>query len=260
MEDKFWNKTTIFGLAGLLAYAVTTLVLFIPFKGDPSMSLINWQSPLGIIVVALFVVSICLFTYGIFKKEPRLSYRDVWALVEERNQYLPSLLPIIRGRLERASELASEAGQQTLDFYRGKYLLHSWKYVICKMVWGHNIALASQNALAWTGFMTDNLYYSLLKDNDRQYQLLVTQYSSVIALITDGKLKNLINRLWTSERIINSSKIWTLLSKKSGDVPHTPSGIRLAQKGEVIGVDDLERQFEKVVARIKELKEGAYDQ
>ena len=94
------------------------------------------------------------------------------------------------------------------------------------MVWGHNIALASQNALAWTGFMTDNLYYSLLKDNDRQYQLLVTQYSSVIALITDGKLKNLINRLWISERIINSSKkrgcpthaIWdTISSKGRGD-------------------------------------------
>jgi hypothetical protein len=34
MQDRFWNKTNIFGFAGILAYAVTTLVLFIGYSAS----------------------------------------------------------------------------------------------------------------------------------------------------------------------------------------------------------------------------------
>lgn len=38
---KIWNRDIISALAGILAYAVTTLALFVPFKGVSSVSLID---------------------------------------------------------------------------------------------------------------------------------------------------------------------------------------------------------------------------
>lgn len=259
MREKFWSKTNIFGLAGILAYAVTTLVLFIPFKGEPSMSLVNWQSPLGIVVIILFASSIALYGHGMFKEESKLSYRDMQGLIERRKKYLPSLDTVIDKRLKRASELANRATQRTLVSYRDKYLLHSWKYVVCKAFWSRNDDLAIQNALAWTGFLKDNLFYGLLKDSDTQYQSLTTQYQNLVAQVIDGKLKKLLDGIWIEERTVYSMRIWCMLSKKSNKVPHTPFGIRFARRGESFGEQTLVRQRSKVTQRISELLEGDYD-
>ena len=121
-----WDKTRIATIAGLLAYIVTILILFIPFKGESAMSLINWQTPLGIVVIVFFVVSITLYAIACFKRE--LSYPDKEKKVKQRQENLPLLRNSIDAILERQKELAFEIGKRPLQNFFDEYLKKSKEY------------------------------------------------------------------------------------------------------------------------------------
>jgi hypothetical protein len=132
MGKRFWIKENIFGLAGILAYAVTTLVLFIPFKGEPSMSLINWHSPLGYLVIGLFVLSVVFYAIGIFKRDKKLSHNDEDVILKKRQQFLPKLSSAIDNRIKTARVLQTKAERFPLSQYWDKYLRYTFPYIITK--------------------------------------------------------------------------------------------------------------------------------
>lgn len=253
MENKFWNKTNILGLAGLLAYVVTVLVLFIPFKGEPSMSLVNWHSPIGLIVIALFFLSLGLYVYGIFKKpQQQLKLSGLATLVETRKLYLTPLKDNIKDRLSRANYLVKEASEYPLNEYSKKYAptkkapqigVYSWIFVKLR-------------------FIVDNLYFESLKGNDAEYRKLNQEYQFLYTQITDGKLKKLLNGLWSMEHTHNSLNVFTLLSKNNPTVAIkvTPRGLRTARIGEKFGIVAFNRQLDIVMKRIETLLDGVEDE
>lgn len=121
---KFWSKTNIYGLAGILAYAVTVLVLFIPFKGESSMSLVDWQSPLGIIVMVLFALSCGLYVWGICKHEHQMTPREAVNLLKGREEYLPKLKNNIQNQTKQLEVNRDLAGKITFTQYLQKYYSH----------------------------------------------------------------------------------------------------------------------------------------
>jgi len=110
--SKIWSKTGISAIAGLFSFVVTMLVLFVPFKGEPAMSLINWQSPLGIIVVVLLIITIVFYAVAIFKHE--LGHREWNIIVEERQEYIPLFRRVVDKMITRMKELSIKAGELPL--------------------------------------------------------------------------------------------------------------------------------------------------
>ena len=251
MLKMFWNKNNISTLAGILAYAVTTLVLFIPTKGESQMSLVNWQSPMGITIIGLFVLSVALYAISIAKREKQLSYHDMKVLIEKRREYLEPLKVVIKGRLTRSDYLVKQASELPLEEYHKKYALrlktnkataiYSWIFI-------------KQN------FMVDNLYYGSLKDNDSEYRPMIKDYEFMYAQIKDRKLKRKLNGLWQFEHMCNSINIFALLSKNHPDIKKTIHGLRTARTGEKYNADAIKRQLNDVMTRIDQLLDGEEDE
>lgn len=114
------DKTRITAIAGILAYIVAILVLFIPFQGEQAMSLINWHSPLGIVVIAFFVASVVLYGIACFKRE--LHYPDKEKAVNQRREDLPLLRNSIDAIITRQKELTLEIGKVPIESFFNEYL------------------------------------------------------------------------------------------------------------------------------------------
>jgi hypothetical protein len=258
MQNKFWNKTNIFGLAGILAYSVTTLVLFIPFKGEPSMSIIDWRSPLGIIVIVLFVISVILYIWGIFKKEKTLSFNDKKALVEGRAQLLPKLRLCIDSRLKATRPLINKAESLSLNQYWEKYLKNTMPYIITKKKPERPLQIA--NSLVRHGFMFNNLYYQELKEADGNYKRTVDNYkltiSQVDSIISDKKLNSLLRGLWKYEHMHHSIQIYASLNMGNKNIPNTPLGYRGGLKGKHFSEEGFQSLLTDVNKRITYLLEA----
>jgi uncharacterized integral membrane protein len=127
-----WSKSGITTAAGIFAYVVTILVLFIPFEGEPSMSLINWQTPLGIIVIVVFVVSVVLYFIALFKRE--IGYPDKEKIVIQRRENLPLLRQTIDALKIRQREIALDIGKMPLEGFYDDYLKNNNDYKRYKKV------------------------------------------------------------------------------------------------------------------------------
>jgi len=208
MPNKYWNKTNIFGLAGILAYAVTTLVLFIPFKGEPSMSLIDWQSPLGIVVITLFVISIVLYIWAICRREHHLTPREAADLLESRKQYLPQLKDNATNKTKQLEYIRDMASNKiTFSEYLTKYVSDPSKLNI--KIYGLFYVLREYMLIGFKvgSAMWNNLYYEDLKKADDVLRPLETEYDLLVSQVKDKNLKNKLNEYWdivdkTNSRII----------------------------------------------------------
>jgi hypothetical protein len=255
MGNTFWNKTNILGLAGLLAYAVTFLVLLIPFKGEPSVSLVDWRSPLGIIVICLFVTSIGLYIWGILKRS--LSFNDKKALVEGRRQTLSDLRQSIDRRLKATRPLATKAERMSILQYWDKYLKNTYPYIITKQK--PRKPLEITNSLVKHGFMWNNLYYQELKENDGNYKRAVDEYNINYSKIDDRGRKALerpLRWLWRLEHITSSTQIYTTFSMNNKQIPNAPSGYRKGLWGKHKCEESLQDCLTNVENQISKLVQG----
>jgi hypothetical protein len=250
MGKKIWNKTNILTLAGILAYVVTILVLFIPFKEDPSMSLVNWHSPLGIVVIFVFMFSVILYFLAFFKREQiRLTKSQLDSLIENRQKYLLPLQTLVKDRLKIADSISLTAGKNPLEDYQKRYLpFHRNK-----------TPLQIQNALANRGFMYNNRYYQLLKDSNKEFQSTIQSYDVNYVQIKDKKLKKYLNQLWQREHWTNSMKSYTILAKNEKRIKHTPFGLSVAKIGERVNEENRNAAMKIVFERIDELLDGDDD-
>lgn len=260
MESRFWNKTNIFGMAGILAYAVTTLVLFIPFKGEPSMSLVDWQSPLGIIVIVLFFISIVLYCVGIFTHEHQLSPREAADLLESRKQYLPKLKDIVMKKTKQLESIRDLASKMSIDEYLKSYIMTSSESKL-----NTNKVLDILKLDTISGYksgiaMYHNLYYEDLKKDDDLLKPMETEYDLLIAQVKDRKLKKILNELWDVTDKTNSRIIFESMMKNSKK-PLSPSRKNL--------VNDVEKFYSRkikpipmtrVLNRIDDLLNGESDE
>ena len=162
------------------------------------------SQPLGWSFVGLGGITLLILFVYLFKKEkPKIKSRfqleaeskEIEARIEEKKEYLPDLKDTIDIMIEKSSELIIEASQLSLNEYRDRYLKFTWQYIACKLAWGHNESLAITNALAGIGFVSDNLYYDLLKESNQEYQQLHSKYSSLYSRVYDKRLKKTLSQL-----------------------------------------------------------------
>ncbi len=119
MFKKIWNKTGITAIAGLTAYIVTILVLFIPFRGEPAKNLVDWSSPIAIIAMVLFAISLILYGIGIFKHD--MDFLQKKTILENRQKDIPLIRTEIDKAVVRYQELARTAGELPLEDYYDRY-------------------------------------------------------------------------------------------------------------------------------------------
>lgn len=253
MGNKFWSKDNIFGLAGIVAYAVATLAMFVPFKGEQAVSLIDWHSLLGKIVIVLFVISLGLYAWGIFKRESNLRYLDQKALLEARQEYLPDLREAIHKRFEIAKQLRAKAAKLPLTTYWSKHLKYTWRYIGRKRI---PKPLEITNELRKRGFVRNNTEYRLLKENDGRYRHWVGKYDLANAQNNDKKLRGDLHTLWKSEHLCGSIEIFALLNMNNSKIPNIPSGVRGGLWGKDLSEEGWKTYLTEVEKRIDELLIG----
>lgn len=258
MGKTFWNKTTLYGLAGLLSWAITVLVLFIPFKGDSTMSLVKWNSPLGIIVIALFVLTVILYGIAILKKEQQLSYPDKQVKMQERKHVLPKLQSVIENRLKALQPLIIKSEKLPLNQYWEKYLKNTFPYLITKKKPPKPLEIC--NKLVRHGFLFDNLYYQELKENDSKYQKAIENYNQKLsetkAVVNDIVLNKKLNSLWKFEHMTNSLQIYSTVNMNNKEIPNVPLGYKGGLKGKRMGKEGFQNEITEINRRINFLLEG----
>jgi hypothetical protein len=219
------------------------------------MSLIDWRSPLGIVVIVLFILSVFLYIYGILKREKEMSFSDKKALVEERKQYLPKMRELIGKRLTLSKQIAIRASKVTLEQYKLQYLNNTWPYFIHRRKHYEPVKILS--SLWKQGFAWDNLHYRYLKENDNQYQQIVSSYNNYLARIEDKKIKKYLDTLWLFEHIGHSSYIFALISlNHTNKIRNNSFGTRGGYKGKDISENEIKKQLDDVEKRITELERG----
>ncbi len=217
------------------------------------MSLVDWQSPLGVTVIVLFCISVILYVLALIKKDhipKRLTRPELDLLIKERSKYLKPLEVVIKKRLEIVDGLAYVASQCSLDEYQQRYLPFQ----------RNKKPLAIQNALFKKGFMWNNHYYQLLKDTDSKLQPIMEDYKVYFAQIKDNSLRKYLNKLWMAEHMTNSFKTYAIVAKGDKRIPHTPHGLNVARIGENINESNIDISLKRVMERIHELLEGAEDE
>ncbi|MBI2860568.1 MAG: hypothetical protein HYX91_03555 [Chloroflexi bacterium] len=254
MEKYFWNKTNIYGLAGIVSWAITVLVLFIPFKGDSTVSLVIWNSPLGIIVITLFVIAVVLYAYALFKTEKRLSFNDQKAIVSERQKVLPELRESVEKRLKALRPLMNKAEKLPLMQYWEKYLKNTMPYLVTKRKPQKPIEIT--NKLVRKKFPINNLYYYELKETDPFYKRILDNYNIILSKVDDKKLKKKLHSLWWLEHIARSLQIYASLSMNNKKIPNVPMGYRGGYRGKQYTEDGFQIQLKDIESRINELLRG----
>jgi hypothetical protein len=260
MPKNLFSKTNISLTAGLLAYIVTILVLFIPFEGQPSMSLIDWHSYLGIIVITLFVLSLVLYIYGILKHDKCLSPKEALELLNKRKEYLPELKTIIENKIKEHDLCRDKASNTSIEDYSKSYFWNNHKYRSSLKRHPNNINLAFQEALFASGFITDNLLYQDLIKRDPNMSNIESKYNILFAQITDKKLKKYIKDYWWYEQRFNS---WRVLEEiiKNGKYKININKLRILNTvSNKFSSPQKNKALSKIMNRIDELLDGMEDE
>jgi hypothetical protein len=232
------------GITGIGALLLSIASFTAQFMFAPEGTRLMWWSPLGASTAILFILGVILIFWSILKHEKHLSYQDMKALESQREGYLFPLKSVIKERLSRIVYLMQLAGELPLDEYKKKYapelktmpMLGTWTWIFLNM-----------------HFMTDNLYYESLKENDKTYRKLVQDYKFLYIQITDRKLKKQLNNFWAFEHQYHSIIIFDLFSKNNPDIAKTSHGLRTARTGEKFGEKGFNSQLDKVINRIDQL-------
>jgi hypothetical protein len=187
---KIWNKTGISALAGLLAYIVTVLVLFIPYKGETAVSAIDWRSPLGLVFIGLFSLSVILYSVSIFKRD--LDFFQKKSILEQRQEYLPLLRETIEQIIVHFKELSKEAGKLPLESYFDKYLkLNSTYQRIFNRLPHKDLALRREIAICLALqsklFFRKNTYLYELESKDTALAQLMNTCKAYLARLDKNK-------------------------------------------------------------------------
>lgn len=258
MGNKFWNKTNIYGLAGALSWVITVLVLFIPFKGDSTVSLVQWDSPLGIVVIALSCIVAALYFIAILKHDKVLSFNDKKALLEERGKILPKLQTAIDNRLKAALPLKNKAEKYPLSKYWEDYLRYTLRYIGRRNKPKSDQEISNQ--LFNKGFMLNNLYYQDLKEQDGNYKRSVECYNLVLSqvktTVNDKELVKRLNYLWRMEHWCRSTQIYATIKMSNKKIPNIPLGYHGGLWGKHTNEQGFQGQLEFVKKRITELMEA----
>jgi hypothetical protein len=268
-SNKIWDKTTISNIAGILAYAITILVLFIPYKEGSAMSNIEWNSPFGIIIIILFIASIVLYGLSILKKEKTLSLRDIYAIVEHRESYLPQLKNTIDAILIRKRELAIEAGKLSLEQYYDKYLKLNKTFKVVYKVLKDNPndktarrKVAIITSLQMKNFGMNNVYLLELEDKDNNGIIqLQKDYDNLYSKNTDKLLAKELRLLFKKyAKWAYSGLALVELAKNNGLPYKDPKYIAAFYDKPRILEDMLRKQHQSVNKRFDELLiEGVQD-
>jgi len=178
------------------------------------MSLVDWQSPLGIIVIALFLLSCGLYAWGICKHEHHLSPREVADLLESRKEYLPQLKGNVANKTKQLEHIRDMASDMIFNEYLSKYVSDPSKLNIKN----HGLFLVLREYVL-IGFkvgsaMYNNLYYEDLKKADDVLRPLETEYDLLVSQVKDKNLKKKLNEYWDIVDKTNSRIIFEQMMRK----------------------------------------------
>jgi len=221
------------------------------------MSLVRWDSPLGIIVIFLFSITVVLYLIAILKTERHLSYPDKTALVEERKQTLLKLKHSIESRMKATRPLITKSERLPLNQYWDKYLKNAFPYIITRKNPQKPVKII--NDLVNRGFVLNNLYYQELKESDPNYNQIVDNYNINNSKIDKWALKVLepkLNWLWRLEHYTSSTLICATLSMSNKRVPNVPIGYRLGLFGKKRSRDNIQNCLTEIESKISELLRG----
>jgi hypothetical protein len=204
------------------------------------------MTALNIIAAAIFIAPILWYVWGV-KKDKRIKplnsdeEESVWKIrIQKRKKYLLPLRTRVLERIKIADKLVIQAGKYPLGKYKEKYLpFHK-----------NNRALSIKNSLFKAGFMSNNLYYQLLKDTNTKVQGIIREYDIYYMQIEDKPLKSELNQLWVVEHKANSGRIFALISKQADGIRNIPVGIKIGKIGEDLHRDNINNHVRKVLQRI----------
>ncbi len=260
--SRMWSKTGISALAGLLAFVATFLVLFVPAKGEPAVSLVNWQSPLGIAVMVLVALAVAFYIISIRKREP--GRRDMNAIVKQRQEYLPQLGKTVDQILSRKRELAIQAGKLPLEKYYDKFLAHGkiFDRQYRKLAKTHKDELTRRKvaiamALYLESFWKKNTYFLELQEGDTSIlKPLLEEYKAHKAHNTDRILSGNLRCLFGVTQLCYSVIAFAELGK-SNNLPFKSAKYlnKFYEKPKLIETQ-LEKLHQAVSRRIDELRRG----
>ena len=173
------------------------------------MSLINWQSPLGVVVIVIFATSVILYGIGIFKRE--LGFYEKKVMLDQRQEYIPLFRQVVDKMLTRMKELAVEAGKLPLEQYYNKYLKlnNTYKREYLKLSFSHKdekvrCKVAIVAALGKKGFGRKNSYLYELEDKDTSMDALKKEYAIFLARANDNPLSKSLKRLFKQAMVMYS--------------------------------------------------------
>jgi len=159
----------------------------------------------------LIVIGSIYFLYALlrmFRGKKPLSHLEMQHEIKKRKQYLPKLKDVITQRLSKSCELVQIAGEYPLIEYHNRYLNGTKIYARGKRFYPNDENMAILFALGSSGFITDNLYYDMLKENNADFNNLQMRYKMLYSRIKDKKLKRLLKQLWITEHVSNSDSIY----------------------------------------------------
>jgi hypothetical protein len=229
-----------------------TILSIVPyFQQGANMNLTSW-----IFVGVGFSLVLFGVLYGIFKPEKHMKLKDKNELLIRRRDYLQKLKDIIRERLSILGKLATEATKLSLTNYRDKYLKYSWSYKLSRLIFCRDEDLAIVNALSWSKFEWNNLYFTSLRENSVELAQVMVNYDTLCAEETNKKLRNVLNSFWRYAHRFYSIRIYALLSKNNPHIRNMPIGLRIASIGQQWGDSVLNENLEKIWSIINDLLEG----
>jgi hypothetical protein len=245
------KKNIILCLAGALSNIIALVMLLLPSGGH---QLIDWGSPQGILIIIFMAVDVILILIGAFMKEKHLSLNDKNILVDTRNPILKKLQTSIDSRLKATRPLINKAEKFPLEQYWQKYLTNTLPYMVTRHKPKTPLQITQQ--LLRHGFITNNLHYQFLKENDANYKKELDYYNLIYAKIDDKELRELLNTLWKREHEANSEEIYTLISMNNPKIPNSPLGYRGGLSGKNLGKKAFQNCLKNVDDRIKQLNAG----
>ncbi len=257
MERRFWNKTVILDIASIVSNLAALGIMFIPQRGEDKMTILNWQSPQGILVIALIATSVVLVIIGIFLKDTHLSFNDKKALIQERSRSLAELRSHIDSRLRAAQPLMNKAERLPLLEYWKMYLKNTYPYIVTRQTPKTPLEIA--NALRKHNFLWNNEYYGELKEQDGNYKRVLNNYHMSLAKVDRRSRKILtpsLNGLWRLEHWSNSCQIFGTISMKNKGIPNTPTGYSGGLKGKHMAAGGFQTALTDVQNKIGELMRG----
>lgn len=221
----------------------------------------------ALVLLPIFLLLLVLTYYKAVRAKDDITSSDVREFqhrAKRRKSYLPSLQEALEALLDKQHELTTKAGQMSLEEYRDRFLKHSLRYKLIRiMVSGRvgrmfgRFALKDEKeiilmALRQENFVKNNLYVRELEQKE-DYQKLWREYNKWYSKTYETPLRILVAILVRLERQLSSTSAMVEVARR--ETAKSPTILALLYKSEAKLKDTVETQRKLVNDEFRELLE-----